>query len=835
MNIRSILIIICLAVTMTPCFGNYPAPDHPLFDGDAVHEIHLTFSQSNWWEQLRSNFEGQDDPIYLEAGFRWSDIELDTIGVRFKGNSSYNYPGEKKSFKLDFDEFVDGQEVYGLDKLNLNNVFLDPSFVREKVCYEICEAAGLPTVRTNYAAVYINGTYWGLYLLVEQFDQEFIEGRFGASEGGNLWKGEDHGSMEYLGDNESAYYSSYELKTNEEENDWSAIVELTDGLNNTATADLPAVIEPLIDVHSALTMLAIDNLTVNLDSYIGRCVNYYFYHRDSDSRVTFAKWDVNESWGIFTFNMSVNQLQQLDPYWTSTSHGEYRPLAEKLWSVDAYDTVYRGILRRMMVQEADPDTLMARMGELRNMIQSYVYNDSNKMFSNSEFDSAMSSNINEGHRTIPALETFIRNRHAYLQSTLGTWTPVDGLVINELSADNVSVMSDEQGDFDDWIEITNTSSAPIALNGLSLTDDLAVPNAYVFPNVTLSPGEYLIVWADGEPGQGDYHAEFKLDSDGESLFLMDSGVIVDTTLFPALGSDKSWGRLPDGTGDWTILGQASPGAANQEYHFTPVELFINEFMADNVSTIEDPESIDAYPDWIEIYNAETVEVDMSGMYLTDDINQPTKYAIPTGVTISAGGFVLFWADSDDEQGVYHTNFKLSKNGEAIYLFAPDGQTLIDSIVFDAQSTDVSMGRYPDGTDFWDSFDNPTPGTSNQSNSGASTGMKLVMADNDLETGDRFYLYFSLLPAETDYSTDVYILLDVMGLYYSWPDWIPIESGLGFQTHVVNPGNTDIVSVFDFTWPEVSAPLSGLYFYGAAFEPGNFNLIGDVQIIEFQYR
>ena len=82
-----------------------------------------------------------------------------------------------------------GQAIDGLDKLSLNNCFLDPSFVREKAVYELCEAMGMATCRTNYAALYINGTYWGLYLLVEQQDQEFIESRWGAGENGNLWKG----------------------------------------------------------------------------------------------------------------------------------------------------------------------------------------------------------------------------------------------------------------------------------------------------------------------------------------------------------------------------------------------------------------------------------------------------------------------------------------------------------------------------------------------------------------------------------------------------------------------------------------------------------------------
>ena len=252
--------------TAVPALAAYTAPTHPLFDGDAVHEIHLTFSQPDWWSQLETNFEGLEDPLYLEADFDWSGLHLDDIGVRFKGGSSYyGNSTDKKSFKLDIDEFVTGQEVYGLDKLNLNCNFLDPSGVRERCCYEVCDAAGLPTERSNYAALYINGDYWGLYTIVEQFDGEFIESRFGAAEDGNLWKGDDYGTLEYLGTDQSLYYGDYELKTNETVNDWSALVELVDGLNNTAIVDLPGVIHPLIDVNSALALIAVDNLTVNLD------------------------------------------------------------------------------------------------------------------------------------------------------------------------------------------------------------------------------------------------------------------------------------------------------------------------------------------------------------------------------------------------------------------------------------------------------------------------------------------------------------------------------------------------------------------------------------------
>ena len=142
-------------------------------------------------------------------------------------------------------------------------------------------------------------------------------------------------------------------------------------------------------------------------------------------------------------------------------------------------------------------------------------------------------------------------------------------------------------------------------------------------------------------------------------------------------------------------------------------LVINEFLASNGSWLEDPDEAGEYPDWIELYNPPGNEViDLGGMYLTDDLGEPTKWQIPEGVTIGPGIFLLFWADDDDEQGDRHTNFELDKGGEEIGLFDPNGITLIDSITFDRQAVDISHGRYPNGDNDWRFSATPTPAAAN---------------------------------------------------------------------------------------------------------------------------
>jgi hypothetical protein len=141
-------------------------------------------------------------------------------------------------------------------------------------------------------------------------------------------------------------------------------------------------------------------------------------------------------------------------------------------------------------------------------------------------------------------------------------------------------------------------------------------------------------------------------------------------------------------------------------------LFINEFMAANDSTIIDENG--DYDDWIELYNAGDTDIDLGGMYLTDNFTNVTKWQIPD-TCICAGGFLLIWADNETMEGPLHTNFKLSAaNGEGIGLYDTETQEnmLIDAKSFNPQARDTSYGRFPDGHNRWYVMPTPTPGTAN---------------------------------------------------------------------------------------------------------------------------
>jgi hypothetical protein len=151
--------------------------------------------------------------------------------------------------------------------------------------------------------------------------------------------------------------------------------------------------------------------------------------------------------------------------------------------------------------------------------------------------------------------------------------------------------------------------------------------------------------------------------------------------------------------------------------YTPPNVLVNEFLADNASANRDEAG--EYDDWVELYNAGALTVTLDGMYLTDDVaslmaKPTTEWQFPVGTTIPPGGHVLIWCDSDAAQGPLHADFKLNRDGEEIGLFdsIAHGLVPLDWIRFGPQQEDVSYGRKPDGAGRWQFLAPPTPGTSN---------------------------------------------------------------------------------------------------------------------------
>ncbi len=272
----------------------------------------------------------------------------------------------------------------------------------------------------------------------------------------------------------------------------------------------------------------------------------------------------------------------------------------------------------------------------------------------------------------------------------------------------------------------NSGGEDIAIDDLKITGTPAgaVANPGNFTATTISTSQIDLSWtlnAAGDDVMVAYNTEDQFGTPSGSYSVGQTISGGGEVIYIGNGTGYSHASLNENTEyfykAWSVdeSDEYSSGVKDSaRTYMTVPELYINEFLADNAATNTDEN--DEYDDWVEIYNPSSSAVDIGGMYLTDDLNNKTKYKIdetkPDSTTIPAGGFLIIWLDGQDNQGVLHANFALSKDGEDIALFGSDGYTPVDSYTFGIQATDVSEGRETDGGVSWIKFNIPTPMESN---------------------------------------------------------------------------------------------------------------------------
>jgi len=397
-----------------------------IFNTPIVHSIYMNFSQTNYWDSLVAYYSIDK---YLKGDIIFDGTTYTDVGIKFKGNSSYNNPSQKKSFKVDMNEFTSTQKVDGLKKFNLNNGFKDPSFMREKLALDFCTEHGIAAPRCTYIKVYLNNVYWGLYMFVEEADTgTFLDQHFGNSEG-NMFKGDPSGDLKWLGSSPSLYYNKYELKTNETINDWSDLVHLIDKINNSGTNFYDSL-ETVLNTSSFIKNWAVDNLFVNLDSYIGSGHNYFIYHDTLSDKFEWVSWDNNEAFGNFKMNLTATQLKNLSLFYVSNQTG--RPLVAKM----AQNTTYKNIMATTVCQWLQYDFSNAgldhKIDSLYNLIKADVYADTKKTYSNQQFDDNIHTDLTVnkpggGTETIFGIKPFITARRNSLAAELATYNCTVGI------------------------------------------------------------------------------------------------------------------------------------------------------------------------------------------------------------------------------------------------------------------------------------------------------------------------------------------------------------------------------------------------------------------------
>lgn len=638
-----------ITVALLPLIGF----SQDLYDINTVTNIELTFEDSNWDQLMDQNYSNGNSDRLL-ASCVVNGVAYDSVGVKYKGNSTYSANNDKNPLNIKLDYTIESQDYDGFYTLKLSNGDKDPSFVREVLSYEITRKY-MHAPLSNYATVYINGDYYGLFSSSESINKKFVREKFLSDDDNPLFKCNPvstfngGSSLEYLGTNEASYYDYYELQSDD---GWAEMIELTDAIEND-----PSNVEDVLDIDRAIWMVALDNILVNLDSYIGPFKQNYYLFYDDNNRWDAIKWDYNESFGRFggggpgspasnTYDMDVFLNDGDDTY----------PLLQLIYDNDRYRKMYIAHCKTILEENFADNGYLQRAEAMQSVMQN-------------------------AHETDPgAIFTFAQAQQNLTQSVTTGGGPGGGATvgITELMDDRYSYLM-QQSEF--------TATAP-TISNIASEPEMVLANTSV--NITASITDANYAYLGYRDDLGDVFTKVEMLDDGNHGDGTAGDGVYGATL-SVEASDVQYYIYADNAN----AGKFSPVRAEHEFHTLIVggDVVINEIMASNSNTAEDQDG--EFDDWIELYNRIGSVIDLSGFYLTDNDDELEKWEFPAGTSIDANGYLIVWADKDTLQTGLHTNFKLSADGEILIL--SDGLTEFQRVVFGVQTTDMGYARVPNGT------------------------------------------------------------------------------------------------------------------------------------------
>jgi len=629
------------------------------YDEDKIQSISIEFEQSNWDALLDAEKAGDENYIMAKS-VTINGIEFDSVGVKYKGNSTYRANQIKNPLHIELDTYKDHKyELY--TDIKLSNVAKDPSYLREVLSYKILRKY-MDAPLSNYANVYINGNLMGLYSNSESISKKFVDNRFGSKSNAfikcNPVEGAGPGSTDfpnlvYLGEDSSAYYSSYEFKS---DYGWDELIDLCDTLKNNLSD-----IEEILDVDRTLWMLAFNNVLVNLDSYLGEFSQNYYLYRDGSRRFLPVVWDLNESFGTFASTgsgrlRSTQEKQRMDLY--LHSNDESYPLISQLLSVPTYNKMYLAHCKTLLEDNFTPNGLYYTDAlALQTIIDADVEADPNNFYTYNDFKSNLNSS-GPGASSAPGITDLMNGRYSYLMG-LSEFTEDEPTISEIETSTNLPMVGDK---FVITAKVINEEEVSLRYR----TQDRAIFNKIEM----FDDGKHN----DGEANDNVYGAKVTMSS---------------ATMEYYIYAENS------------TIGKFSPTNAEHEFYSikslietAESDLVINEFLASNDITIADQDG--DFDDWVELYNNGTEAINIEGYTLTDDITDFTLFVFPAGTIIQPNEYIVVWADKDLEQEGYHADFKISASGETLFL-TNAALEILDSLTFGSQETDLSFGRFPNGT------------------------------------------------------------------------------------------------------------------------------------------
>jgi spore coat protein CotH len=643
------------------------------YDIKTIQKIELQFGSADWDYKLDTAKSGHESFVLAD----WVKIngqKIDSVGVKYKGNSSFDSAGKKNPLHIELNTFKD-QEYQGFTDIKLSNAYADPSLIREVLSYHILQNY-MDCPQANFAELYINGTYIGLYTNAESITKRFCGNHFFTDKNTfvkcnpNLTPGPTvKSNLKFLGADSSKYFNYYEMKSS---TGWNHLVALCDTISNAGNA-----LSEVLNIDQALWMLAFNNLLINLDSYNGAFAQNYYLYRDAHGRFNPIVWDLNMSFGGFPYaggpnngmgSLSIANMQNFPPAYHDT-HTDW-PLIVALLGNTQYKRMYIAHMRTLINQQFANNQYLSDAAELQTLIKDASIRDTNKFYSDAQFQNSLNTNISVGSYQVPGIANLMGARVTYLKS-LSEFTQTPPAISDiKSSLSNLELSKP----FYITATINNATAANLYFRGSS--------------NQLFQKTE---MFDDGKHGDG---------AAGDKVYGTSETMIYPTMQYYLYAENNAAGIFEP---------------ENAAHHFYTLKIntstvksgdvVINEFLASNNNS--DINEYGIYTDWIELYNNTDHAIDLTGCYISNNFYDLQQYAFTQNAIIPANGYLIVWADGLSNTSKYaHSNFTLDAGGDQILLSNAEGE-ILDQISFSNQSDDVSMGRCPNGDGRFYSIKTPT--------------------------------------------------------------------------------------------------------------------------------
>ncbi len=635
-------------------------PVEGFYDLSVIRNIELQFSQPNYWDLMTVN---QATNTRIPATLIVDGVQFDSVGVRFKGSTSEEIETtQKRSFNIDLNFYIPGQNVMGYSSIILDNASNDPSFLREVVFSELIRDH-VPTSKANFAHLSINGESWGLYPNIQDLNSPFLREWF-FSNNGSIWRaerpdgqeigawGDGTAALNWLGPDTTAYQTYYDLERTEQVQPWDALVKVIDKLNNTPLATLEDSLNKYMDVDRALWFLAAENAFSDRSSYTRKGKDDYFiYYEPESGRTSMIEFDGRAT-------MRANMVNWTPFYNADDSN---YPLLHRSLSISSLRQRYLAHLRTLIDEKMQSPAFNALVDDLVALIDAEVQADPRKLYTYAEF-------LVE----VQELKDFITTRRNTLNANFEV----------AMQGPSISQVDHRVNDVA-WVdplanETVDVRATVSSSNGIS---DVAL---YYSPGL-FAPFQRLAMHDDGMHNDG---------AAGDGIF----GATIPA--LPPLTQVRYYIAAAAQNASATVSYEPA-GAEHKVYtylvqHPSAVDppVRINEVMAWNTWVVHD--AFFEYDDWIELYNVTDQTVDLSGHYLSDNGQQLQKWQFPLGSVIPPFGFKIIWADNQPEQGEDHADFALNNNGESVWLSNAQG-VILDHVIFGPQIVNIAYARRPNGT------------------------------------------------------------------------------------------------------------------------------------------